>query len=233
MRQFWNTLACSLAYLAVAVACLVQWNGPGHWLRVDWFAGTYFLLRFAGSLHSVGSSLSAFRSKQVRHEWWALNSDPGAARRVMLLMALDLLVFLDYGHWRLTPWLMLPALQISGLALYVAVTCWQFWTDSYLARYFDQNETPPVRMSLVPMNLVPMNQGPYRYVRHPRYAAAIVGKVAMALTFASAFGWLLVIAWALLLLRKIAVEERHLRKLFGLQYESYARTTARVIPGIY
>ena len=141
----------------------------------------------------------------------------------MLLMALDLLVFLDYGHWRFTPWLEKPALQATGLVLYLAVTLWQIWTDGYLARYFKQGETEPV----------PMNRGPYRYVRHPRYGAAIVGKVAMALIFASLFGWLLVFAWGLLLLRKIAVEEKHLRKLFGLSYESYARTTAKVIPGIY
>ena len=138
-------------------------------------------------------------------------------------MTLDLLAFLDYGHWRLTPWMARPALQTVGLTMYLAVTVWQIWTDSYLARYFKQGETP----------LVPMNRGPYRYVRHPRYAAAMVGKVAMALTFASLFAWLLAIAWGLLLLNEIAVEEKHLRELFGLRYESYARTTAKVIPGIY
>ena len=117
----------------------------------------------------------------------------------MLLMALDLVVFLDYGHWRLAPWLAHPALQAIGLALYFAVTLWQIWTDAYLARYFNRGE----------IALVPMNFGPYRHVRHPRYAAAIAGKVAMALTFASVYGWIMVIAWGLLLLNKIAVEEKH------------------------
>jgi len=78
-----------------------------------------------------------------------------------------------------------------------------------------------------------MNHGPYRYVRHPRYGAAIVGKIAMALTFGSVFGWLLVVAWGFLLLNKIEVEETHLRKTFGRPYESYAETTAKVLPGIY
>jgi protein-S-isoprenylcysteine O-methyltransferase Ste14 len=107
--------------------------------------------------------------------------------------------------------------------IYIAVTFWQRWADCYLARYFNQNQQP----------LLPMNNGPYRYVRHPRYAAAIIGKIAMALIFASAFGWLLAIAWGMLLLNKIAIEEEHMRKVFGWQYESYARTTARLIPGIY
>jgi protein-S-isoprenylcysteine O-methyltransferase Ste14 len=78
-----------------------------------------------------------------------------------------------------------------------------------------------------------MNRGPYRYVRHPRYSAAIAGKIAMAITFASVVAWLLVIGWGLLLLNKMAVEEKHLRTLFGLNYDSYARATAKVIPGIY
>jgi protein-S-isoprenylcysteine O-methyltransferase Ste14 len=223
MKQFSKTLACSLAYLGVAVACLIQWNRSNPWLRLDWFATFYFALRLVGSLHSIVSSLGVFRSRSLRQEWWALNSDPAGPRWVMLLMALDLLVFLDYGHWRLVPWLAQPVLQAFGLILYLAVTVWQIWTDAYLARYFDQDDAP----------MVPMNHGPYRYVRHPRYAAAIAGKVAMALIFASPFGWLLVIAWGLLLLNKITIEEKHLRKLFGPRYESYARTTAKVIPGIH
>jgi protein-S-isoprenylcysteine O-methyltransferase Ste14 len=222
-RILWKTLTCSLAYLGVALACLIQWNSSNPWLRLDWFAASYFALRLMGSLHSIVSSLGAFRSGPLRQEWWALNSDPAGPRWVMFLMALDLVVFLDYGHWRVMPWLAQPALQVIGLALYLAVTLWQTWTDSCLARFFSQSET----------SSVPMNRGPYRYVRHPRYAAAIVGKIAMALTFASVFGWALVIAWGLLLLNKIAVEEKYLRELFGMRYESYARTTAKVIPGIY
>jgi protein-S-isoprenylcysteine O-methyltransferase Ste14 len=222
-RVLWKTLAGSLAYLGVAVASLIQWNRSDPWLRVGWFAGIYFVLRFVGSLHSIISSMGAFRSHPLRQEWWALNSDPAGPRWVMLLMALDLLVFLDYGHWRLTPWLARPALQFTGLGLYLAVTLWQIWTDAYLARYFNR-EKPP---------LTPMNEGPYHYMRHPRYSAAIAGKVAMALVFASFFAWLLAIAWALLLLNKIAVEEKHLRKLFGFRYESYARITAKVIPWVF
>lgn len=222
-RMLGKTLACSVAYLGLAVACLVRWNTPDPWARIDWFAGTYFVLRLAGSLHSIVSSRGAFRSGSLRQEWWALNSDPAGPQWVMVLMAFDLLVFFDYGHWQLTPWLARPALQTTGLVIYVAVTLWQIWTDSYLARYFNQFQQAPL----------PMKVGPYRYVRHPRYASAIIGKIAMALIFASVIGWALVVPWGLLLLNKIAVEERHLRKLFGGPYESYARTTAKVIPGIY
>jgi protein-S-isoprenylcysteine O-methyltransferase Ste14 len=221
--SFWTTLVCSLAYLIIALVCLVRWGHPQPLLRLDYLSGGYLALRLLGSIYSLSSSRRVFHSSAVKKQWWALDSDPAGPQWVMVLMALDLVVFLDYGHWRFTPWLARPSLQSVGLALYLAVTIWQIWTDDYLARYFNKSQIP----------LVPMNRGPYRYVRHPRYGAAIVGKVALALTFASLFGWLLVIAWGLLLLNKIEVEERHLRKLFGVPYESYSRTTAKVIPGIY
>jgi protein-S-isoprenylcysteine O-methyltransferase Ste14 len=224
MRQtFWKTSSYSLGYLAIALACLFQWRGTNPWQRLDWFAGGYFALRLAGSLHSLVSSVGAFRSRPLRQEWWALNSDPTGPRWVMFLMALDLFVFLDYGHWRFAPWLVRPALQSWGLALYLAVTAWQIWTDACLARYFNQSKIP----------LVPMNRGPFRYMRHPRYAAAMIGKIAMARIFASVLGWTLAVAWGVLLLNEITIEERHLRKLFGSSYDSYAHSTAKVIPGIY
>jgi len=222
-KTFWITLAFSLGYLVLALRCLVQPGAPHPWLRVDYFAGGYLALRFLGSIHSLISSRGVFHSKPTMREWWALDSDPAGPKWVMFLMVADLTVFLDYGHWQLVAKLQQPLLQSLGLGLYVAVAILQTWTDTYLARYFSQ-ENPET---------VPMDHGPYRYVRHPRYSAAIVAKVAFALALASVLGWVLVAAWAILLLRKITVEEAHLRTLFGSRYEAYSHRTARVLPGIY
>lgn len=221
--NFWKTAFCSLGYLLLAFACLVRWRTHQPWIRLDYFSGGYFTLRLFSSIYSLSSSRRVFHSKSVMNQWWALDSDPAGPQWVMLLMFLDLAVFLDYGHWQLISWLAQPALQAFGLTLYLAVTLWQVWTDAYLARYFNQSGR----------SLPPMNRGPYRHVRHPRYAAAIVGKMAMALIFTSLFGWILVIAWTILLLNKIEVEEKHLRKCFGGSYDAYAQNTAKVIPGIY
>jgi protein-S-isoprenylcysteine O-methyltransferase len=222
-QTFWITLAFSLGYLILALVCLVLPGTPHPWVRVDCFAGGYLALRFLGSIHSLVSSRGVFHSKPTMREWWALDSDPAGPKWVMFLMAADLTVFLDYGHWHLVPQLEHPLLQSLGLALYVAVAIWQTWTDAYLARYFRQ-ENPEA---------LPMDRGPYRYMRHPRYSAAIAAKVAFALALASVLGWILAIAWAVLLLRKIAIEEAHLRTVFGTSYETYARKTSKVFPGIY
>jgi protein-S-isoprenylcysteine O-methyltransferase Ste14 len=138
-------------------------------------------------------------------------------------MLLELTVFLDYGHWHLLPGLERPSLQGLGLGLYSGVAIWQVWTDEYLARHFSQGQP----------EALPMENGPYRYIRHPRYAAAIAGKIAVALVFASVLAWPLALAWAVMLIQKVGIEEAHLRSLFGAEYEAYAHRTAKLLPGLY
>lgn len=150
-----------------------------------------------------------------------MSSSPRWNRWVVLLMLADLATFLDYSRWHLVAALERPALEGLGLGLYVGVVIWQMWTDVHLAKYF-----------ACPQPL-PMETGPYRYMRHPRYTAAMVGKVAVALVFASALGWGLVLPWTFLLLQKMSTEEAHLRALFGGEYETYSQRTARLLPRIY
>ena len=75
--------------------------------------------------------------------------------------------------------------------------------------------------------------GPFRCIRHPYYAGAMMQTVAVAIIFVSAVGWLLVMFWWILILRQVRLEEAQLHKLFGYDYQAYARQTARVVPGIY
>lgn len=63
-------------------------------------------------------------------------------------MVADLAVFLDYGHWHLVPALEQPLLQSLGLGLYLAVAIWR---DTYLARYFSQENDKAVPMDLWPI----------------------------------------------------------------------------------
>ena len=76
----------------------------------------------------------------------------------------------------------------AGAALYVVVClCGKSGRMLTSHRYSEEPESPAA----------PMQSGPCRYVRHPRYAAAIAGKAAMALIFGGIFGWLQVVAWGL------------------------------------
>jgi protein-S-isoprenylcysteine O-methyltransferase Ste14 len=221
--RFGVTAALSFAYLLVALMCIIQWDAAHPWARVDLFSGGYLGLRFFGALHSLVSSRRAFRSSSLTREWWGQTSNPAIVKWVILLMLGDLMVFLDYGHWHIISSLERPAVQFLGLVLYLFTAVWQIWTDSYLARHFNDDR----------FREAPTVVGPFRHIRHPRYAAAILGKIALALVFASLLGWLLLLPWTVLLLQKVRAEEAHLRRSFGARYAAYARRTARLLPGVY
>jgi protein-S-isoprenylcysteine O-methyltransferase Ste14 len=140
-----------------------------------------------------------------------------------LLNAAVLLVVLDYAHWHLVSALELPLLQGIGILLGVFGVVWQAWADTWLARHFANDRTKRELMT----------GGPFRFVRHPRYAAFLIRKMAWPLLLASAIGWALLPIWVLLLFRRIRREESHLTELFGADYTAYADRTARLLPGMY
>jgi len=223
------TLAASVTWasghLALSGLCFVHWHSVDHLSSFDRFSISYLLIKLVGTIQSLYSGLEAFRSETIRREWWGVSSDSNIVRWTQLLMMGDLVIFFDYAHWQTLRWLAFPGIQFSGLTLYVLAKLWQMWTDSYLAAYFtdrDSSEQPAV-----------MTQGPFRFIRHPRYAAVLLGKVGCALIFASAFGWILAFAWTFVYTRKVMREEAHMHNLLGDQYREYSHKTARLIPGVY
>ena len=216
-------LPFKIAYPAVALACLIQWGGPSRWLRVDFFSGGYFLIQGLRVLRSMLNPSRKRRSKEGWRERWGSTAAPGWVSWALALTMADLAVYLDYGHWHLVPNLKRPYLQAFGLLLYLVGVLWMRWTRRYLEPAFADNRVQPTLVQ----------SGPFQYIRHPTYAGALMEKIAVALVFASAMGWLLVVAWSLLLLRQVRLEEVHLHSLFGSEYEAYSRETARLVPGIY
>lgn len=207
----------------MAAACMIRWGQPNPWSRLDLPVCGYLLIRIFASIHSLASGRKVFRDRQTMQEWWATNSDPGGIRRVVILMVLDLGVFLYYGHGRPIPLLERPALQVCGLLIYIGAVAAQMWADNHLARFFAAG----------PQSDIVMTDGLYRYVRHPRYSAALAGKLGFALIFANWLGWIMVFLWAALLIHKVEVEEAHLSKLLGRNYATYQQTTRKFLPGVY
>jgi len=218
-----KTLPWSLGYLVLMSACLVQWGKPSLWSRLDIFSGSYLVMRAFPVFRSLLGRRKARVSAECQRERWGSTSAPGWVNWAVVLTLANLAIFLDYGHWHLVAGLERRGAQAFGLVLYLAIALWQIWTDRYFNAAFAGHTVCP---SL-------MQNGPFRYVRHPRYAGAMASKVATALVFASAAGWLLAALWWALLLRQIRLEETHLRELFGSEYETYARQTAKLIPRIY
>lgn len=78
-----------------------------------------------------------------------------------------------------------------------------------------------------------VNWGPYRYVRHPFYAAFLMTQVAAVLAFPHAVT-ALGLAWAIVALSLTArrEESRLLASALGAEYRSYMTRTGRLVPGV-
>jgi protein-S-isoprenylcysteine O-methyltransferase Ste14 len=223
-KLFWGATLSSLFGLVLALVCLRQWGSADPWSRLDRFSGG-FLALFALLIiaQTLTFNRSALRAKEVAREALGLSYDPGLLRWGTLVGTAELTVILDYGHWHLVPALEQRSLQSIGLGLATLAAAWLIWTDIWLSRHFSSEAAARHLMS----------GGPYHFVRHPRYAGFVASKLASPLVFASVLGWLFLVIWATLLLRRMRREEAHLRELFGADYEAYAARTARLLPGIY
>jgi protein-S-isoprenylcysteine O-methyltransferase Ste14 len=222
-RSYWSSLLFFLLYLVTALACLRQWGSTDPWARFDRFSGGYLLISLVWLYQSAGFHQTVFRSKELMREASGFSYDPKMMTWISIVSVAELAVFLDYAHWRLTPKLELPLLQYGGLALNVAGAVWLVWVDCYLVSHFASG--------LENRRLI--TEGPYRFLRHPRYLALLVSRAAFALIFASALAWGFVLAWIGLVVRRIGLEEAHMRELFGAEYETFAQGRARLLPGIY
>ena len=114
-----------------------------------------------------------------------------------------------------------------GVAAVLAGVALRAWAIVTLGRYFRREVTIEPGQRLI-------RTGPYRRLRHPSYAGILLSAAGLGLAFGS---WVsAAVALAVVaagLLPRIRVEERALSQAFGAGYAEYARTTARVLPGVW
>ena len=117
-------------------------------------------------------------------------------------------------------------IRYVGIAFYALGLFLMNWAVISLGRHFSIQVTIQKDHQLV-------TDGPYRLVRHPRYAGILICFFGIALVFASAVA--LVVAGLLLgtILWRIADEEALMARSFPADWPVYAQSTARLIPGIY
>jgi protein-S-isoprenylcysteine O-methyltransferase Ste14 len=118
----------------------------------------------------------------------------------------------------LTPAVTTIGLAVQGLSFLLAV-----WARRHLGRNWSGAITVARDHQLV-------RSGPYRLVRHPIYTAMFgmfvgSGIVSGELHALLALGVIVAAFW-----RKIRLEERTLREVFGQAYQEYSRGTRALIP---
>lgn len=108
----------------------------------------------------------------------------------------------------------------GGLAL-------RWYAIVYLGRFFTVNVAIHSRHEVV-------DTGPYRRIRHPSYAGALLAFLGLALCLGNWASLLLVmlpVTWAFA--RRIATEEHALANALGSPYTRYMQRTKRLAPYIY
>jgi protein-S-isoprenylcysteine O-methyltransferase len=115
----------------------------------------------------------------------------------------------------------------AGLALMLAGQLLRWWSVTTLGRLFTVN------VAIRPQHRV-ITTGPYRYLRHPSYAALLLLHLGAGLCLGNLISLLLLtVPITLVLLRRIQVEEDVISAALGPAYSEYAARTWRLIPGVY
>lgn len=149
-----------------------------------------------------------------------------AARTIVgVPLFLGPLLYIANPAWMSWASIALPVgLRWAGAVLGVVLIPAMVWVFRSLGRNVSETVLTKTDHALV-------THGPYRWVRHPLYTAAIMLFLALGLMASNGFILLLsVIAAALIRLIVVPREERELEKKFGDAYRSYARGTGAMLP---
>jgi protein-S-isoprenylcysteine O-methyltransferase Ste14 len=211
----------AMAALLFVSAGTVRW--PQGWIflvemGVAAFAGGFWLARHDPGLlaERLGSPIQRGQERSDKIFMAVL---------ILLWVAWFVLMPIDAVRLRLTQ---LPVWAQAVGALLIALSMVGF----YLTFRENSFAAPVVKIQKERGQTV-VATGPYRYVRHPMYASAILYLVGMPLLFGSEYGLAFVPVLVVLLALRIGIEERALRA--GLDgYAQYAaRVRYRLIPGIW
>lgn len=97
------------------------------------------------------------------------------------------------------------------------------WTSLALGRLYSADVTIQKDHHLV-------TDGPYGYVRHPRYVGGMIQGIGLSLLFRSWVGLVLTGLFVAIVLFRIKDEEHLMHREFGPEWESYCQKSWRLIP---
>lgn len=219
----WTKTLAILAILVVGMAGLA-----GRW---DWWTGWIFLGIFALYCLVLFVWLSSTDPDLARQRQQDADQRNQPYERVIvpvmiaLELALLIVVVLDNGRfgWSNVP---LAGRVIGGILVVLTgiMLPWVFQTNTFasgVGRIQDDRGHHVI------------TSGPYRFVRHPMYAAVIAGFIGLPLVLGSWWGLIPGILLALLFLVRTALEDRMLTRELPGYYGYSRRTRFRIIPGIW
>jgi protein-S-isoprenylcysteine O-methyltransferase Ste14 len=121
------------------------------------------------------------------------------------------------------PWLLM-GVEIGGIGLYGMGFLLMAWALIRLGRNYQAGGSDPRACDGMVMG------GPYRLVRHPMYAAALVISLGLACVVQSLALFSVFCIYLVLILLLIPAEEEGLRRAYGEQYVAYQQRVKRLFP---
>jgi protein-S-isoprenylcysteine O-methyltransferase Ste14 len=116
---------------------------------------------------------------------------------------------------------------VTGMVLIVAGIGLRAWSIATLGRFFQY------WIKVQPGHRV-VTGGPYRYVRHPSYTGIALVLAGIALACDDVWGLLAVaVLGGAGLAVRIRAEERQLSQALGAEYEDFAASHKRLVPGVW
>ena len=116
---------------------------------------------------------------------------------------------------------------VPGIIVFIAGAAVRFFARRTLGQFFTYEVAVHKQHQLV-------TSGMYTYVRHPLYTGILLLWFGAAITLQSSTGFLLVMVMLVpALWSRMNIEEAFLIKTFGKKYQTYMRTTKRLIPFVY
>jgi protein-S-isoprenylcysteine O-methyltransferase Ste14 len=118
-------------------------------------------------------------------------------------------------------------LRSFGLIVFLLGYLFMVWAPLHLGKQFSAYITIQEGHELI-------TDGPFRYMRHPRYSGLVCWVFGVAMVFLSGPGLVLAAMMSVLMLIRIPKEERLLYGEFDKEWKDYCRrTTKKLIPFVY
>jgi protein-S-isoprenylcysteine O-methyltransferase Ste14 len=117
-------------------------------------------------------------------------------------------------------------LRWVGMGMAAAGFLFIFWSGVSLGKYYSADVTLQKDHHLI-------KDGPYRFIRHPRYLGALLLGIGMTLLFRSWIGFILIVPFTGVVLFRIRDEEAFMRMEFGVDWDVYCGESWRLIPYVY
>jgi protein-S-isoprenylcysteine O-methyltransferase Ste14 len=169
----------------------------------------------------------AARARGVKANMWAESAHSRLLHLVPLVVA-ALLLLLDLPLLGLDQRILPRSMATFwvGLSLACAGLLFTVWARRHLAANWSGDVTIKEGHELI-------TSGPYAWVRHPIYTGLLLGFAGSAVAVGEWRGLVALIVVGLALWRKLRLEERGMRRLFGERYVAYEHSVRALIPFIF